>query len=52
MKRSKILLIGILLLIGICTEFSLIKAENPSSAAIPSHITPGELLIRLTPEAA
>ena len=52
MKRSKILSIGILLLILICSEFSLIKAEDPPSADIPSHITPGELLIRLTPEAA
>ena len=47
MKYPKILPIGILLLILICTEFSLLKAEDP-----PAHITPGELLIRLTPEAA
>ena len=52
MKCSKILPIGILLLIIICSEFSLIKAEDPPLADIRSHITPGELLIRLTPEAA
>ena len=52
MKYAKILPIGILLLILICSEFSLIKAENPPLADIHSHITPGELLIRLTPEAA
>ncbi len=52
MKRSKILSIGILLLIIIRAEFSLIKAEAPPAVDIPLHITPGELLIRLTPEAA
>ncbi len=52
MKRSKILPIGILLLIIICAEFSLSKAEDPPLADSHSHITPGELLIRLTPEAA
>ena len=52
MKYSKILPVGILILIIICAEFSLIKAEAPPSADIPLHITPGELLIRLTPEAA
>ena len=52
MKRSKILPVGILLLILICSEFSLIKAADPPSADIRSHITPGELLIRLTPGAA
>ena len=52
MKRSKTLPVGILLLILICSEFSLIKAENPPVADTHSHITPGELLIRLTPEAA
>ena len=52
MKYAKILPVGILLLILICSQFSLIKAENPPLADIHSHITPGELLIRLTPEAA
>ena len=52
MKCSNILPIGILLLILICSEFSLIKAEDPPLADIHSHITPGELLIRLTPEAS
>ncbi|MDE0398328.1 MAG: S8 family serine peptidase [Candidatus Poribacteria bacterium] len=52
MKRSNILPIGILLLMIICTEFALIKAEDPPLADIRSHITPGELLIRLTPAAA
>ena len=52
MKCSKILPVGILLLIIICSEFSLIKAEDPPLAGIASEITPGELLIRLTPEAA
>ena len=52
MKCSNILPIGILFLILICSEFSLIKAENPPLADIRSHITPGELLIRLTPAAA
>ena len=52
MKCSNILPVGILLLIVICAEFSLIKAEEPPLADIRSHITPGELLIRLTPEAA
>ncbi len=52
MKRSKILLIGILLLIAICSEFSRIKAEDPPLTGIHSQITPGELLIRLTSEAA
>ena len=52
MKRSNILPVGILLLIIICSQFSLIKAEEPPLADIRSHITPGELLIRLTPEAA
>ena len=52
MKRSKILPIGILLLFIICSEFSLIKAEDPPLVDIHSHITPGELLIRLTPAAA
>ena len=52
MKRSKILPVGILLLIIISAEFSLIKAEEPPWADSRSHITPGELLIRLTPAAA
>ena len=52
MKCPKILPIGILLLMIICAEFSLIKAEDPPLADIHSHITPGELLIRLTPETA
>lgn len=52
MKRSNILPVGILLLILICFECSLIKAEDPPLTDIRSHITPGELLIRLTPEAA
>ena len=52
MNCSKILPVGILLLILICSESLLIKAEAPPSADIPLHITPGELLIRLTPEAA
>ena len=52
MKCSNILPVGILLLMIICSEFLLIKAEDPPLADIRSHITPGELLIRLTPEAA
>ncbi|MCY3551196.1 MAG: S8 family serine peptidase [Candidatus Poribacteria bacterium] len=53
MKCSKILPLGVLLLvILICSEFSLIKAESPPFAEVVPHITPGELLIRLTPEAA
>ena len=52
MNYAKILPVGILLLILICPQFSLIKAEHPPLADIHSHITPGELLIRLTPEAA
>ena len=53
MKCSKILLLGVLpLIILICSEFSLIKAESPPFAEIAPDITPGELLIRLTPEAA
>ena len=52
MKCSNILPIGILLLILICSEFSLIKAEEPPLGDIHSHITPGELLIRLTVQAA
>ena len=52
MKCSNILPIGILLLIVICSEFSLIKAEDPPLGDIHSQITPGELLIRLTPAAA
>ena len=52
MNCSNILPVGILLLILICSEFSLVKAEDPPLADIRSHITPGELLIRLTPEAA
>ena len=52
MKHFKILSISILLLITICAEFSPIKAEGLPMANIAPHITPGELLIRLTPEAA
>ncbi|MXV73954.1 S8 family serine peptidase [Candidatus Poribacteria bacterium] len=52
MKCSNILPVGILLLIIICSEFSLIKAENSPLTDIHPHITPGELLIRLTPGAA
>ena len=53
MKCSKILPLGVLLLIIlICSEFSLIKAESPPLAGGAPDITPGELLIRLTPEAA
>ena len=53
MKHSKILSIPILLLImAIHTEFSLMKAENLPLADVVSQITPGELLIRLTPAAA
>ena len=37
---------------AICPEFSLIKAEDLPFADIVSEITPGELLIRLTPDAA
>ena len=33
-------------------EFSAVKAENPPLIDAASHITPGELIIRLTPEAA
>ena len=42
MNRSNILPVGILLLILICSEFSLIKAADPPSTDIRSHITPGE----------
>ena len=52
MKRSNILPVGILLLMLIYSQFSLIKAENPPLVDVHPHITPGELLIRLTPEAA
>ena len=52
MKCSKILPIGILLLIIVCSEFSLLKAEDLPLTGIVPQITPGELLIRLTPEAA
>ena len=52
MKCSKILSIGILLLVAVHAEFSAVKAENPPLIDAASHITPGELLIRLTPEAA
>ena len=52
MKRANILPIGILLLIFICSESVLMKAEEPPLADIASQITPGELLIRLTPAAA
>ena len=48
MKYISLLPIGILLLIALPAEFSPIQAEN---GPLP-HITPGELLIRLTPEAA
>ena len=48
MKHIRVFSIGILLLIGLCTEFSATHAEN-----LPlTPITPGELLIRLTPAAA
>ena len=53
MQRFKILSIGILLLIiAIHTEFSPLKAENLPLVDTASQITPGELLIRLTPDAA
>lgn len=53
MKCFKILLIGILsLIIAIHAEFSPLKAENLPLADPISQVTPGELLIRLTPEAA
>ena len=53
MKHFKILSMGILfLIIAIRTEFAPLKAENLPLANISSEITPGELLIRLTPEAA
>ena len=53
MKHCKVLSIIILLLImAICSEFSPVKAENLPLADIASDITPGELLIRLTPDAA
>ncbi len=48
MKHISLLPIGILLLIALPAEFSPIRAENRPLA----QITPGELLIRLTPEAA
>ena len=48
MKYISLLPIGILLLIALPAEFSPIQAENRPLA----QITPGELLIRLTPEAA
>ena len=49
MKYLRILFIGILLLSAVRTESS---PENLPFAAIASQITPGELLIRLTPDAA
>ena len=53
MKRFKILSIGILFLImAIHSEFSPLKAENLPLVDTTFEITPGELLIRLTPEAA
>ena len=52
MKCFKILSIGILLLVAVHAEFSAVKAENPPLIDAASHITPGELIIRLTPEAA
>ena len=53
MKYCKVLSITILLLImAICAKFSPVKAENLPLADIASEITPGELLIRLTPDAA
>ena len=57
MKHSKVSAIAILLLITvICSEFSLIGAENlpfaDLASPIVSEVTPGELLIRLTPDAA
>ena len=48
MKHIRVLPVGILLLTAFLAEFSLVNAEN---GPLP-HITPGELLIRLTPEAA
>ena len=52
MKHPKILPIAILLLILTCSQFAHIKAEEPPFADIADQITPGELLIRLTPTAA
>ncbi len=53
MKHCKVLSITILLLaMAICSEFSHMKAKNSPLADIASEITPGELIIRLTPDAA
>ena len=53
MKHFRILSVGILLLIiAVRAEFSPLAAENSPLTYISSDITPGELLIRLTPEAA
>ena len=53
MKHAKVLLtISLLLIMTICSEFSPVKVENLPFADIASEITPGELLIRLTPDAA
>lgn len=53
MKHCKVWSITLLLLImAICSEFSEMKAENLPFADLASQITPGELLIRLTPDAA
>ena len=53
MKHRKVLLITILLLIMVvCSVFSQMKAENLPFTDLASEITPGELLIRLTPQAA
>ena len=53
MKHCKVLSITILLLaMALCSEFSQVKAENLPLADIAPEITPGELIIRLTPDAA
>ena len=53
MKHRKVLLITILLLImAVCSVFSQMKPENLPFTAVAAEITPGELLIRLTPAAA
>ena len=53
MKHCKVLLIPLLLLaMALCAEFSQMKAVNLPFADSASDITPGELLIRLTPDSA
>ena len=52
MKYFKILFIGILLVGASWARDTEALPENVSLAAIASEVTPGELLIRLTPDAA